>query len=283
MENKENTNSFDLVGRLASADVRTGTAKNGHAYVSVNATIRGTEDHEYAVSFYASDTNSKGEPSKLYAKYMNIKEMEGKKVHVVGSLRESRFFSTKQNQMVGAQVLSGRFIDAVSDSESDKAEWELGGFVVSPLAEKANKGGEVYRYDLKIGQMGSNGKLSVFTLHASPDNREIISGVRAYNVGNTVKINGILDFTAKEITVESANEGGFGKPRSKTFINHTRNYFITGGTAPIKDDTAYDAELIHSLVDEWKARDVEKVESAKDETPAVSQEPTISARQTSLI
>ena len=283
MDNKQNTNSFNIVGRLAAANIRTGTAKNGHAYVSVDATITGEGDREYSVSFYASDTTSKNEHSKLYDKYMGLKDAEGKKVRVQGSFRENRYFSEKRSQMVSAQLLSGRFIDVVSDTESDKAEWELGGFVISELAEKTNKEGNIYRYDLVIGQANSQNKLSVFTVHVNPEQRDIINGVRGYHASDTIVVNGILDFTAKEVTLERSNEGGFGQPVVRSFVNHTRNFYITGGQAVIKDETAYDGELIRELVADWKAKDADIVASRKNNTPAVSNEPKISARQTSLI
>lgn len=283
-----NVNSFILVGRLTHADIRTGTSsKTGHGYVSVTATITGDNNHEYEVKFFSNDVTSKGQPSKLYKDYCDMKSLEGQKVEITGSFRENRYFSTRSNQMASIQELSGRFIDVKPDSTPDKATWEISGFIVSELVEKQNKAGETYRYDLRVGQANSQNKANIFTLHVDPSAKDILNGIRAYGVGDTVHLYGRLDFTVVETVVEHNTTGGFGSVPPKTYTNRQRNFFITGGDPVITDETAYDGTFIRELIEDYKANDTELaargVQNAKAAPAAAESTPKVRTRQASLI
>ena len=286
------TNSFKVVGRLSSQDLEVKNRKdNGDAFISGKAIIIAELDgakNEFEVSFYANKKTADGKDSSLFTSYSKLAELVGKKVEITGSISESRFWSTNANQMVSAQQLNGRFVHGVAESTSDEGTFELGGFVVKGLTERLNKNNEVYRYDLTIGQANYRGdNMACFTAHINPADRDIVNGVRGYEVGQTVRINGDLRFIVTETRSERKNEGGFGEPVVRVYTNRQRNFFITGGTAAIKDPEQgmYPADVIRTLVGAYKAHDVELSEKAKSSAPAQEAEPEVrvTSKQTSLI
>ena len=292
MENKLfRTNTFKVVGRLLNTDVRTGTLKsNGQEYISIDVTIQSTiggKNNEFEISLFANKLTKDGKPSQLYTSYSKLPELVNKKVEISGDIRENRYFSSNLNQIISTQQLNGRWVRGVADSSTDEATYELGGFIVKSLVERQNKAGEVYRYDLTIAQSNYAGNgLSMYTLHVDPSRRDILAGVEGYNVGDTVRLNGNLNFTVETVTAASNNDGGFGEPVTRTYTNKQKNFFIEGGSAPIQDDTAYDNVTIKTLIDAYKANDVAL--TAKGSTSTSSAAPVVedahvTRRQTSLI
>jgi hypothetical protein len=291
MENKLfRTNTFKVVGRLLNTDVRTGTLKsNGQEYISIDVTVQSTiggKNNEFEISLFANKLTKDGKPSQLYTSYSKLPELVNKKVEISGDIRENRYFSSNLNQIISTQQLNGRWVRGVADSSADEATYELGGFIVKSLVERQNKAGEVYRYDLTIAQSDYAGNgLSMYTLHVDPSRRDILAGVEGYNVGDTVRLNGSLNFTVETVTAASNNDGGFGEPVTRTYTNRQRSFFIEGGSAPIQDDTAYDNVTIKTLIDAYKANDVAltaKGSTSTSAAPAVEDAP-VTRRQTSLI
>lgn len=292
MENKLfRTNTFKVVGRLLNTDVRTGTLKsNGQEYISVDVTVQSTiggKNNEFEISLFANKLTKDGKPSQLYTSYSKLPELVNKKVEISGEIRENRYFSSNLNQIISTQQLNGRWVRGVAEVNADEATYELGGFIVKSLVERQNKAGEVYRYDLTIAQSNYAGNgLSMYTLHIDPSRRDILAGVEGYNVGDTVRLNGSLNFTVETVVAASNNDGGFGEPVTRTYTNRQRNFFIEGGSAPVEDDTAYDNVTIKTLIDAYKANDVALTAKGSTSTssaaPAVEDAP-VTRRQTSLI
>lgn len=282
------TNSVKIVGKLVNADVKTGFDKSNNSYVSVNTTVVSEiegKTNTFEVNFYAREMTKDNKVSQLYTNYVKLPELVGKKVEIDGSLRENRFWSTKGEQLVSSQLITGRFVKGVLDSVADKATYEIGGFVVRPLTEKKNKEGAIYRYDLSLGQANYSGdKMSVFTLHVDPSQPEIVRGARAYESGMTVLVQGNLNFVQETVTVVDENTG-FGQPMAKTYTNTTKNYFITSGSNPYKNEQTYSSDVIRTLIDAYKANDVQLMSAAQSgQNSAVKEEaPAVSHRQASLI
>lgn len=294
-ENKNllfNENSFKVVGRLASAEVKLGNrVENGGSYVSVEAIVNSViegEDNEYPVTFFANEQTKEGKHSKLYDTYAKLPELIGKKVEITGSIRENRFWSTGANQLVSSQQLSGMWVKGVVETTPDMGTFSLGGFLGRAVQEKRNKNDEVYRYDVVIGQSNYKGdNMSMFIVHINPNDREVLSGVQSlYEVGDTFKIEGDLRFIVKEEVV--TEETGFGKPITKTYKNKQKNFYVTSGSNPIVEEgKAYDVEVVKALKAAYDARDVELMNSQKTvekSAPApVAAATTVTRRQASLI
>ena len=287
------TNTFKVVGQLTQVDLKEGFRTNGDSYISGKITIVssiGGSNKTYEVALYANKMTAQKKENQLYISYTKLNELLNKKIEVTGEIRESRFYSSNGEQMVSSQQLSGRFVHGVAAATPDEGSFELGGFVVEELKEKTNKDGEVYRYDLTLGQVNYNGtSMQRFVVHVDPSDFEIVKGAKEYKVGQTVSINGDLDFVVEEKTVAVNREGGFGEAVTRTYINKTHCYYIKGGSAPITnvENGAYPNDLIRSLVSTYKARDVELMAKAKnsgaDTNAAATEETRLVSRQTSLI
>lgn len=282
-------NSFEVVGTLKDADVRTGVMKSGQEYVSVNATVTSSikgETNEFEIRFFSSKVTKDGKESQLYKTYSDMKNYIGKRISVNGDIRENRYKSTRTNQMVSSQQLNGRFVRPANDSLADKGTFELGGFIVKSPVEKTNKDGEVYRYDVVLGQSNYTGNgMSMFTLNIDPSDRPIIAGVEGYDIGCTVKLNGELHFVNTTIIREDENSG-FGEATVRTYTSKSHNFFIKGGSNPIDDDTSYTDEAIKKFINDYKARDVELSGGEMSTTPAApatESKPKVTRRQASLI
>ncbi len=285
------TNNVKIVGRVASVNLKEGKKKtNGQGYISGTVTLNsliGGEKKEFEINLYANETTKEGKPNQLYVSYSKLSELVGKKVEISGELRENRYFSTNAKQLVSAQQIAGRFVRGVSDTTEDLATFELGGFIVSELVQKTNKNGEIYRYDIVLGQGNyNNTNMSMFTLHVRPTDVEIINGLKGqYHAGDTVVLNGQLDWIIQTVVRESDNVG-FGSGAVHTFTNRQRNFWISGGSVVIKDAEkgAYDQEIIRTLIAAYKAHDVELANAApSDGGSTVEDKPTVTGRQTSLI
>lgn len=284
------TNTFKVVGRLQSQDLKIGNKKaDGSGFISGKAVIISKldgRDCEFEISFFANQNTKDGKESQLFTSYSKLGDLVGKKVEVTGDIRESRFFSSNANQMVSAQQLGGRFVRGVSESTADEGSFEIGGFVVESLKEKTNKENAIYRYDLALGQANYSGNgMNRFVLHINPADVEIVNGVRGYEVGQTVSVHGDLRFFVEKVVSERKNEGGFGESVTRTFTNKQHNFFITGGTAAIVDAAKgmYPMDVIKTLVAAYKAHDVELAEKGKSSSAPVEDAPVVTNRQTSLI
>lgn len=288
------TNKFHVVGSLISVDSKAGTFKqNGHNYITVTATVKSVingQDNIFKIRFFSSDTKADGTPNKIFNVYSSLeKNYKDRRISVDGSIRDNRFVG-KDGQMRASQSLEGKWINAAEESEVDEATWSVGGFVAKDLEEKTNKNNEIYRYDFTLGQSNYKGdNMSLFTFHIAPGDNVILNGVRKYKVGDTITLNGKLNFIETIAVVEDKNNA-FGDPVTKTFVNHNNNYFITGGTNPITDaadPNKYTNQVITSLVAAYKASGVEiqqKASTSKAAAPVETNEaPKPSVRQTSLI
>lgn len=284
----EQTNKITIVGRLVDYGLKTNRRKdNGQGYISGNVTVRsviGGATKEFEIAFFANELTQNKQPNKLYISYSKLSELVGKKVEITGDLRENRYWSTNAKQLVSAQQLNGHFVRGVSETTEDIATFEIGGFIVSPLSERKDKDGNIYRYDVQLGQANYQGNMMVlFTLHVRPTDREIMNGLqKTYNVGDTVILNGEIDHTVT--TVTKTTDVGFGSGAVRTFTNRSRQFWITGGSSVITDDDKkYPETVIRDLVSAYKARDVELAAKAEEKGEKDEDKPTITNRQSSLI
>lgn len=285
------TNNVKIVGRIASVNLKEGTKKtNGQGYISGSVTINsviGGEKKEYEISLYANAMTQAGKQNQLYVSYSKLTELVGRKIEVSGELRENRYFSSNAKQLVSAQQITGRFVRGVPEATEDIATFELGGFIVSELVQKTNKNNETYRYDIVLGQGNYDyTNMSMFTLHVRPTDTEILKGLKSqYHAGDTVVINGQLDWLVQTIVKESDNVG-FGSGAVHTFTNRQRNFWISGGSVVVKgvENGMYDPEQIRNLIAAYKAHDVELASAAQSgSSDTVEEKPVITNRQTSLI
>lgn len=284
------TNSVEIIGTLTKVNMRKGTDKTGHDYVSVEATISTSQDGvncEYPVNFYSRSVTIDNQENKLYSIYLGMDKWLNKKVRMTGRLRENRYFSVKKKQLTSIQLIDGGYINTTAENSTDSAKFTLAGVMLDELTEKTSKDGKIYRYDLRIGQTNyAEDKLSVFTLHVNPDRTDIISGVKnSYRIGDTIELRGSLLFKIETVSVVEDDQA-FGTPVVKTFTNRQNNFFIESGSQPITDETRYDATLVRNLAAAYHDRDKEIQANAESKMTNAVEAPkveTVTNRQTSLI
>ena len=283
-------NEFKVVGRLTSAEVKIGNRQSdGAGFVSVEAIVTsviGGQTNEYQISFFANELTQDKKVSKLYESYAKMESLIGKKVSVTGSIRENRFWSANQNQLVSSQQLSGKFVKTEVETTPDVSSFKIGGFLGSSVTERRNKNDEVYRYDVVIGQVNYNGdNMSRFVFHINPADREVVAGVEGYSTGDTVLFQGSLNFVSETVTV--SEQVGFGKPITKTYTNKQKNFYIEGGLPAIEDERAYTLEVIQKLKAAYDAKGVEIMNAQKSvekSAPApVTTATPVTKRQAALI
>lgn len=278
------TNSITIVGKLAKTDLNTRTSKDGQDYISGTITVDSELDgsiNSFEVSLYAKKVTQKGEISKLFSNYEKLNSMIGSKIRVSGSLREERYFNKTTSQLSSIQRLEGRFISAENATTPDTATFDISGFVRKPLTAKTNKKGEVYLYEIEIGQANYDGsQLNCFRFQVEPSAVEILKGVQTIYLQNTtVSFGGNIRYITT--TTEVAAETGFGQPRTRVYTNVNRNFFITYGDNPIVDESTYDGASIVKLTQAYAARDVQLTADAS--VANIGGTTPISSRQSSLI
>ena len=143
-------------------------------------------------------------------------------------------------------------------------------FVVATKGEELKNDEPTGRHkiDAIIPQYG--GKVDVVPMYAQ--NANVIDAISTYwNVGDTVKANGRLDFSATtETTIEEVD---FGEPIEKTRTINRSDLIITGGSQePLEGDYAFDnAEIQSALADRKvrleKQKDKDMSRTASKQTP----------------
>lgn len=277
-------NTIEIIGKLAKTDLNVRTSKDGQDYISGTITVEADLDgsvNSFEISLYAKKVTQKGEISKLFSNYESLRNYIGSKVRVSGSLREERFFNKTTSQLTSSQKLEGRFISVENATTPDSATFEVSGFIRKPLTAKTNKKGEVYLYEIELGQANyDESQLNCFKFHVDPTALDILNGVqRIYTVNATVSFGGNIRYITS--TTEVTQETGFGQPRTRVFTNTNKNYFITYGDNPITDESAYDGNTIIKLTQAYASRDVQL--TAEAGSTNVGTTAPITSRQSSLI
>ena len=258
-------NRCKIEGILAEIDIKPGSFnKNGqmmesiggHIIVKVTQKISG-EEKELAipVHMFASKLTNKGTPNPAYEsikkvmdEYVSIAASDNgedgaDRVRITsGSVRMNEYYS-QDGRLISFPRVNATYTAA---------------FVVANKAEEIVNDEPTgrYRIDAIIPQYG--GKVDVVPMYAQSPG--VIDAVSTYwNVGDTVKANGRLDFSATTETI--IEEVDFGEPIEKTRTINKSDLIITGGSQePLEGDFAFDNAEIQSALADRKVR----LEAQKD-------------------
>lgn len=303
MTNFIRTNSFTIIGTLRDVMVEKNVTSTGKNKVSGTANIYSIFEGNqkiipiiFSAFEFSTKTDEKGnpKPNKTYLTFCGIREaLEGRKVRVYGGIEES-LFKGRDGNIVSAMKLRASSITGVESSMEDSAFYVLDGFVTGGITDKTNKAGEVYRKDFTIGQINyKDDNMSLFTVQVPLTDNALIKGLESVKVGTSVHVEGVLDFTEKEMVLEP--KVSFGKAIPKKVINKSHLFRIGGVT--VYDPTlsneedgrngdCYDSDTIKELVAAYKAHVAEISEAtpaAKNSPVEPTKEPAPSYRQSSLI
>lgn len=268
-------NRCKIEGILAEIDIKPGSFnKNGQTVESIGGSITvkvtqkiSGEEKELAipVHMFASKLTNKGTPNPAYE---SIKKIADEYVSIAASdngedgadrvritnasIRMNEYYSA-DGRLISFPRINASFVNRISKAECKPEATYTAEFVVANKSEEIDRNGEAtgrYRIDAIIPQYG--GKVDVVPMFAQSEG--VISAVSTYwEVGNTVKANGRLDFSATTETI--IEEVDFGEPIEKTRTINRSDLIITGGSQePLEGDYAFDNAEIQNALAERKIR-----------------------------
>ena len=291
-------NRVRIEGILAEIDIKPGTFnKNGQTMESIGGSITvkvtqkiSGEEKELAipVHMFASKLTNKGTPNPAYEsikkiadEYVSIAASENgedgaDRVRITNaSIRMNEYYS-QDGRLISFPRVNASFVQKINKSDCKPEATYTAEFVVAQKNEEIDRNGEEtgrYRIDAIIPQYG--GKVDVVPMYAQSPG--VIDAVKTYwEIGNTVKANGRLDFSATtETTIEEVD---FGEPIEKTRTINRSDLIITGGSQePLEGDFAFDESEIQNALAERKLR-LEKQKDRDISRAATRQTPAPAAK-----
>ena len=281
LESKEN--SVKIEGILSEIDLEAGSyVKDGKTVekiggsikVRVTQTLNGQESElDIPVFMFANKMTNKGTPNPAYASIERVMN-EYKSIAAVGidaadrvritgaNIRMNEYYSG--DKLNSYPRINASFVTKITDLSKFAPEATFSViFAVGNMGYEHDKDGvEVEnRYKIRgiLPQYG--GSVDVVDFFATTPN--VIDAVSSYwEQGDTVKVNGKLNFTSK--TEETVTQVDFGEPRVERKTISVSELVITGGSqTPLEGDFAFDMDEIHTALEARQARLAELKEKAK--------------------
>ena len=273
-------NKVKIEGILAEIDIKPGQFnKNGQTMESIGGSIIvkvtqkiSGEEKELAipVHMFASKLTNAGKPNPAYEsikkvadEYVSIAaspngEEGADRVRITsGNVRMNEYYS-QDGRLISFPRVNASFVTRINKSECKPEATFTAEFVVAAKNEEIKNDEPTgrYRIDAILPQYG--GKVDVVPLYAQ--SAGVIDAISTYwNVGDTVKANGRLDFSATTETI--IEEVDFGEPVEKTRTINRSDLIITGGSQePLEGDFAFNNSEVQSALADRKAR----LEAQKD-------------------
>jgi hypothetical protein len=299
MENLENKqrqdtrqfNKITIIGQLTEVNLNTRTYASGpnagKEYISGTLIVKSMlagEPNLFEVHLFANGQNKDGSVNKLFEAYNGLRTLLNAQVEVNGTLSENRYYSDKAAGMVSVNQLTGRYVNKAQVGKADAATFEISGFVNRELTEKVNKKGDVYMYELVLGQQLYNGpRAQLITFHVDPSKVEIVNHIQSsYTLASTVRFYGDIRWVTKTQTYEQP-ETAFGEAKVRTSTITNKNYYITGGLEPIDNEFAYQPEEIKGYAAAIASYDVELQNRSRAGGAAPAKAPATKTKATKLI
>ena len=274
-------NKVKIEGTLAEIDIRPGSFnKNGQVMESIGGSIIikviqkiSGEEKELSipVHMFASKLTNRGTPNPAYEsikkiadEYVSIAASENgeegaDRIRITsGNVRMNEYYS-QDGRLISFPRINASFVTRISKADCKPEATYTAEFVVANKSEEVDRNDEPtgrYRIDAILPQYG--GKVDVIPMYAQ--SAGVIDAISTYwNIGDTVKANGRLDFSATtETTIEEVD---FGEPIERTRTINRSDLIITGGSQePLEGDFAFDSGEIQSALADRKNR----LEAQKD-------------------
>ena len=282
LESKENSvkiegilSEIDLEAGSYSKDGKTIEKIGGSIKVRVNQMLNGVETElDIPVFMFANKLTNKGTPNPAYASIERVMN-EYKSIAAVGIDAADRVRITganiRMNEYYGQgdklnsyPRINASFVTKITDMSKYNPEASFSAiFAIGSMGYETDKDGvEVAdRYKIRGIMPQYGGSVDVIDFFATSPN--VIDAVSSYwEQGDTVKINGKLNFTSK--TEEKLVEVDFGEPRVERKTISVSELIITGGSqTPLEGDFAFDMDEIQAALEARQARLAELKAKAK--------------------
>lgn len=273
-------NRIKIEGILSEIDIRPTTYKKngkeveaigGSIIVKVLQKINGEEKETMIpVHMFAGKLTNKGTPNPAFESIMRVAndfksiaatgdEDAADRVRITNaSIRMNEYYAA-DGHLVSFPRVNASFVNKISKADCKPEATFVTEFAVANATEEMDRNGEPtgrYKINALIPQYG--GRIDVVPLYAESEG--VINAVSTYwQVGDTVKANGRLDFSSKtEVTYEEVD---FGEPVEKIRTINKSDLIITGGSQePLEGDFAFAKEDLDAALAERKAR----LEAQKD-------------------
>ena len=292
---KQKENRVKIEGILSEIDIRPTSFKKdgrdveavgGSIIVKVNQKISGVEKELLIpVHMFAAKLTNKGTPNPAYesiAKVMNEfksiastgDEAQADRVRITnGQIRMNEYYAA-DGHLISFPRISASFVNKITNGDCKPEATFTAEFAVAAADEEMGRDGEPtgrYKITALLPQYG--GKVDVVPMFAESEG--VINAVSTYwNVGDTVKANGRLDFSSTtEITYEEVD---FGEPVEKVRTINKSDLIITGGSQePLEGDFALAKEDLDAALADRKLRleaqkEKDMARVAHKQTPAQS-------------
>jgi len=271
----EKENKVKIEGILSEIDLKYGSFKKngvdvpsigGVIKVRVNQTLPSGEaqELEIPVHMFASQTTNKGTANPAYAsiekvmkEFVSIAASDintADCVRITGAKITMNEYYGQNGNLVSFPRIQASFVNKIAKAECKPEATFSTIFAIGSKGYDVDKDGVEIQNRYKIGaalpQYG--GKIDVVPFVAVSDG--VITAVDNYwNVGDTVKAYGRLNFTSKTVTQKV--DVDFGEAKEETHTISVSELVITGGSqTPLEGDFAFSADDIKSALAERQTR-----------------------------
>lgn len=235
----------------------------GKIIVKVNQKISG-EDKELMIPVhcFSYKTTNAGKPNPAYESIMSVKntfksiamvgEQEADRIRITGATIKMNEYYSQDGRLVSFPRITASFISKVAGECKPEATFSAEFVVVQKNEEIGRNGEPTGRLEIKAALPQYGGLVDVVPFYAESEG--VKNAVDQYwEIGNTVKANGKLNFSSKtEITYQEVD---FGEPIERARTISVSDLVITGGSQdPLSDEFGYDAAEIQTALAERKAR-----------------------------
>lgn len=266
-------NRVKIEGILSEIDIRPSSfVKNGQTVesiggiikVKVNQKINGEDTIlEVPVHMFASKLTNKGTPNPAYESIKRIAdefvsiaakdEESADRIRITNGTIGMNEYYNSNGQLISFPRIHASFVNKVNKMDMNPEATFVSELVVlSKDYEVAADGTETGRYKIQCALPQYGGKVDLVPFYGISEG--VINAISQYwNVGDTVKANGKLNFSSRtEIVITDVD---FGEPVENTRTINVSELIITGGSqTPLEGDFAFDFNEIQKGLVERKTR-----------------------------
>lgn len=286
---REAENRVKIEGILSEVNIEpTSFNKNGRQvealrgviYVNVTQKISGEEKNlTIPIHMFAPKLTNAGRPNPAYEsikkvadEYVSIaaagSEDGADRVRITSAKITMNEYYSQDGRLISFPRITASFVTRIRKEDCEQMATFTTEFVVAKKMDEVNRNGEPtgrYRIDAILPQYG--GKVDVVPFFAQSEG--VINAISQYwEIGDTVKANGRLNFSSKTETV--LKEVDFGEPIEESRTVNVSDLIITGGSQePLGDELAYTNEEIRDGLARRKTKlENEKAKAGSKPAPA---------------
>lgn len=276
---------IDLVDGEFTREGKTMPYIKGNVKVKVNYIYENTEyDIDVPVEVFVTKWTKNGTVNPAYKSIEDVKdnfvsiaaasafgngEEVADRVRITNAqLTENAFYARNTGELVCQTRISASFINKIKKEDCKPEATFINNMVVAGIIDEMDDMGEPTGNLIVRGVVVQYGD-KVDIINYKVTKKTAVDYISSnWSQGDTVNVNGILNYSAKTIT--STVEKDFGDPVTEYRTVNVRELLIVGGTAPFSEDMSYNSDDIGKALAARKARIENTKESNKPAQKATS-------------